>query len=341
VRAAPLYVESSPLGLPGASFQGAGYYVAQNPSYGAIFTYYLKDALESRKTQRQKAESAAAKKNADVSYPPWDSLKAEDRAEDPAVIVTVSDASGQVVRRFTAPPSAGINRVAWDLRLQATDPVNGPPYKPDPDFPFTSPPLAPFVPPGTYQVALAKRVDGVFTQLGAPQRFQVVDVDSVPGRVMATIAEQRKVAELERTVLGTAALVNETLRRVGFLKRAIDETPSADTALAHRVRVLEQRLKDAQESLTGDPTLARRQEPTTPSLQGRLGTAIGNSWGTSLSALNPSQTTQIELVRREFGAVLSRVQQLVDVDLKSLEDAAERAGVPWTSGRVPRPPAGG
>jgi hypothetical protein len=25
------------------------------------------------------------------------------------------------------------------------------------------------------------------------------------------------------------------------------------------------------------------------------------------------------------------VQQLVDVDLKSLEDAAERAGVPWTS----------
>jgi hypothetical protein len=338
VRAAPLYVESSPLGLPGKSFQGASHYMASNPPYGAIFTYYLRDALESRKDRRQKAEAAAAKKNADVFYPPWDSLKAEDRAEDPAVIVTVSDASGQVVRRFTAPASAGINRVAWDLRLQPTDPVNGPPYKPDPDFPFTSPPLAPFVPPGTYQVALSKRVDGVFSALAAPQRFQVVDVDSVPGRVMATIAEQRKVAELERSVLGTSALVNETLRRVGFLKRAIDETPSADTSLARRVRVVEQRLIDVREALTGDPTLARRQEATTPSLDGRLRTAVGNSWGSSLSALNPSQTAQIEIVRREFGAVLARVTSLIDVELKNVDDAAERAGVPWTTGRMPKAP---
>ena len=83
VRAAPLYVESSPLGLPGKSFQGASHYMASNPPYGAIFTYYLKDALESRKDKRQKAESAAAKKNADVFYPPWDSLKAEDRPKIP------------------------------------------------------------------------------------------------------------------------------------------------------------------------------------------------------------------------------------------------------------------
>jgi len=338
VRSAPLYVESSPLGLPGASFQGASYYMADNPPFGATFTYYLKDALESRRDRRQKAESAQAKKGADVFYPPWDSLKAEDRAEDPALIVTVSDASGQIVRRFTGPTSAGISRVAWDLRLQPTDPVNGPPYKPDPDYPFTAPPLSPFAPPGTYQVAIAKRVDGVTTALGTPQRFQVVDADSVPGRTMATIAEQRKTAELERSVLGTAALVTETLRRVGFLKRAIDETPSADSSLSRRVRVLEQRLRDAQESLTGDPTLARRQEPTTPSLAGRLGGAIGNSWGLSLSQLNPSQRQQIDLVRAQFGVVLSRVQQLVDVDLKNLEQAAESAGVPWTSGRMPRPP---
>ena len=338
VRPAPLYVESSPLGLPGASFQGAGYFMAQNPPFGAVFTYYLKDALESRRTQRQKAEAALAKKGADVFYPPWDTLKAEDRQEDPAVVVTVSDANGQVVRRFTAPTSAGVNRVAWDLRLQPADPINGPPYKPDPDYPFTSPPLAPFAPPGTYQVALSKRVDGVFSPLGSPQQFQVVDVDSVPGRVMASIADQRKTAELERSVLGTSALVSETLRRVAFLKRAIDETPSADTSLAHRVRVLEQRLKDAQEALTGDPTLARRQEASTPSLEGRLQGAIGSSWGTSLSALNPSQRGQIEIVRREFGAVLARVQRIVDVELKSLEQAAEAAGVPWTSGRVPRVP---
>ena len=338
VKPAPLYVQSSPLGLPGASFQGAGHYMAPNPPFGATFTYYLKDAIASRRAQRQKAEKALDKKGADVFYPPWDSLKAEDRQEDPAVVVTVSDASGQVVRRFTAPATSGIHRVAWDLRLQPTDPVNGPPYRPDPDYPFTSPPLAPYAPPGTYQVALAKRVDGVFTSLAAPRRFQVVDVDSVPGRVMATIAEQRQTAELERAVLGTSALIRETLTRVGFLERAVDETPGADTSLAHRVRILKNQLRDAQESLTGDPTLARRQEAAPPSLQGRLQGAIGNSWGSSLSALNPSQREQVDFVRRQFDGVLARVRQLVDSDLRNIEQAAESAGVPWTSGRIPRTP---
>jgi hypothetical protein len=58
-----------------------------------------------------------------------------------------------------------------------------------------------------------------------------------------------------------------------------------------------------------------------------------------LSALNPSQQTQIDIVRRKFDAVLSRVRQLVDVELKNLEQAAEAAGVLWTSGRIPRAPA--
>jgi len=339
VKAAPLYVESSPLGLPAVAFQGHNTYMAPNPPFGAVFTYYLKDAIESRRTQRQKADAALAKKNADVLYPSWDSLKAEDREEEPAVVVTVSDANGQVVRRFTAPTSAGINRVAWDLRLQPADPVNVPPYQPDPDFPFTAPPVAPFAPPGTYQVALAKRVDGVFTSLAAPQRFQVVDVDTVPGRTMATIADQRKIAELERSVLGTSALINEAQRRVGFLKRAIDETPGADTSLAHRVRTLEQQLRDADELLNGDPTRARRNEAVPQSMTARLGGAIGSAWGRSLTALNPAQRAQIDIVRRDFDAVLARVRQLVDVDLKNLEQASEAAGVPWTPGRLPHPPA--
>src|SRR5689334_12829241 len=32
------------------------------------------------------------------------------------VVVTISDANGKPIRRFTAPSASGINRVAWDLR---------------------------------------------------------------------------------------------------------------------------------------------------------------------------------------------------------------------------------
>jgi hypothetical protein len=73
-------------------------------------------------------------------------------------------------------------------------------------------------------------------------------------------------------------------------------------------------------------------------LQGRLQGATANGWSNSLSALNASQRAQVDIVRREFDTVLSRVRQVIDVELKALEQAAEAAGVPWTSGRLPRPP---
>jgi hypothetical protein len=342
-RPAPLYVPSSPLGLGpdaiGPAFQGAGYYMADNPPYGAVFTYYMKSALQSRRERRQAAEKDLIKKGSDVFYPAWDSLKAEDREEDPALVVTISDASGKPIRRFTAPSASGINRVAWDLRLQAPDPVTGPPYKPDPDWPFGGPPAAPFVGPGTYNVSFAKRINGAFTPIGETQSFQVVAIDAPAGRQIASLADQQRIADLERSVLGLDQVVREALTRMTLFKRAIDETPTADTTLQHRARIMTDRLKDAQELLSGDPTLANRNETTPPSLLGRLRGAVGNNWGSTLEAPNAAQLAELELVRSRYTAILAQINQLINVDLKALEQSAEQAGVPWTSGRFPKPPA--
>ena len=341
-RPAPLYVPSSPLGLPdavGPAFQGAGYYMADNPPYGAVFTYYMKSALKSRRERRQAAEKELAKKGADVFYPPWDSLKAEDREEAPAIIVTISDANGAPIRRFYAPSGSGINRVAWDLKLQPPNPVTGPPYQPDPDWPFGDPPQAPYVAPGTYRVSFATRVDGVFTPIGEPQSFQVVAIDGPDARRMASLADQKKIAELSRSVLALEQVVRESLNRMTLFKRAVDETPTADTTLQRRVRIITDRLKDAQELLGGDPTMANRNEPTPPSLLGRLRGSIGSNWGSTLEAPTPQQLAELELVRSKFGGILAQVRQLIEVDVKALEQSAEQAGVPWTAGRFPRPPA--
>jgi hypothetical protein len=341
-RPAPLYVPSSPLGLGaeaiGPAFQGAGYYMAENPPFGAVFTYYTKSALQSRRERRQAAESALIKKASDVFYPPWDSLKAEDREEDPALVVTISDANGKPIRRFTAPATAGINRVAWDLRLQAPDPVTGPPYKPDPDWPFGNPPAAPFVGPGTYLVRFSTRVNGVFTPISEAQPFQVVAIDSAPGRRIASLADQQGIAELERSVLGLDQVVHEALSRMALFNRAIDETPTADTSLQHRARVMIDRLKDAEELLNGDPTATTRNETSPPSLLSRLGGAIGSNWGGTLEAPNAAQRAELDLVRGRLTAIQTQINQLINVDLRALEQSAEQAGVPWTSGRFPKPP---
>jgi hypothetical protein len=95
--------------------------------------------------------------------------------------------------------------------------------------------------PGTYQVSFSKRVNGVITPLGEKQTFQVVAIDGP--RPMATLADQQRIADLERSVLGLDQVVTETLSRMTLFKRAVDETPGADTALQHRVRIVTDKLK--------------------------------------------------------------------------------------------------
>ena len=41
------------------------------------------------------------------------------------------------------------------------------------------------------------------------------------------------------------------------------------------------------------------------------------------------------VVAAEFEKVLAQLRPVIDTDLRRVEDAAEAAGAPWTSGRVP------
>jgi len=120
VEDALMYVESSPLGGAERADQGASFFLAPNPPFGAVFTYYLKDKLHTRRQRRLEAEKKLAEAGKDVFYPSWDSLRAEDREEDPRVILTVRDSEGGVVRRLYGPGDAGFQRVAWDLTWPAT-----------------------------------------------------------------------------------------------------------------------------------------------------------------------------------------------------------------------------
>ncbi len=85
VRPAPMFIPSKPLGLKDKAFMGESFYSAPNPPFGAVFTYYLKDELQTKKKSRLAEEKKAAEKGGDVFYPSWDALRAEAREEEPAV----------------------------------------------------------------------------------------------------------------------------------------------------------------------------------------------------------------------------------------------------------------
>jgi photosystem II stability/assembly factor-like uncharacterized protein len=333
VNRTPMYVASN----PDPAWQGERFYTADNPSMGATFYYYLKEAIRTRQQQRQRAERAAERRGEDVFYPPWDSLRAEDLEEAPQMILTVTDQDGHVVQRLTGRTSAGINSVTWNLRYPAATPITsaaggggGRGFGG-----FGGGGGGPYVIPGTYTVALAKLVDGVMTPAGEPQSFEVYPLDDVTTpRSAEVLAFQQQTARLQRAMLGANAAAGEAMNRIGLLKRALDATPGADPQLTEDLRDLESSIREIQWELSGDPTVGRRNEATPTSLMERLGRAT-SGWSGLLHEVTGLQREQYDIVAARFGSILERLRPLIEVELKRIEDAAEAAGAPWTSGRIP------
>ena len=335
VRKALMYVPDAPLGLRENSQQGHAYYEAPNPPFGATFTYYLRRGLETRKKARRALEKARVEKGEPVYYPAWDTLRMEDREENPAILLTVADEEGHVVRRIAGPSGAGFQRVAWDLHYPAPNPIGS--RRNDEENPFDDPPSGPMAAPGAYTVTLSERIEGKETTLAGPIRFEAIPLGS--GAIAAkdrleALDFQRKTARLQRAVLGATEVANETRNRIAAMKRALDETPEASPALVTRVRSLEAELQDVLVDLTGDPVRARRNEPTPPAIEDRVERIVDSHW--RASGLPPATCRrEYAIAAEQFGRTLERLRTLVGVDLAKIESEAELAGAPWTPGRLP------
>ena len=334
VKDALMYIQSQPLGGRGKSFQGESFYTAENPPFGATVTWYLKEALKTRKEKRQDAEKEAERKGAPAGWPTRDQLRSEDEEDAPAIVVTITDANNRVVRRLTGPITAGMQRVTWDLRDPASNLAGPPPPEPDPDF---EPPSGPLVMPGAYKAQVAKRVDGVTTVLGPPQEFQVVveGQENMSSADRATLVEfQQKAARLQRAVSGATQAANALTPRLAAIKRAIAETPSLPSKLYEDTMALEKRKNDILRSLSGDNAARQRNMNTPPSINDRVGYVVGAQ---RMSTARPTQTQQNQYAAaaQDFDNVLGQLRQLIEVDLARLEKQLEAAGAPWTPGRIP------
>jgi hypothetical protein len=248
------------------------------------------------------------------------------------MLVTISDQDGNIVRRLTGRTSSGVTRVMWDLRYPSLRPVtsggSGGGF-------FGGGGSGPYVIPGTYSASLAKMVDGVVTPLGEPQSFEVYPLDDVATpRSAEVLAFQQQTAKLQRALLGTNAAMGEARTRIGLLRRALNATPNADPQLMEDLRALDNSLRALQWELSGDPTVRRRAEAAPTSLMQRMNRAA-SGWSGLLHEVTGLQREQYDIVAAEFGGILDRVRPLIEVELQRIEVAAEAAGAPWTSGRLP------
>ena len=332
VKKAWMYIESDPLGVPGKAFQGASFYTAENPPFGATFTYHLKESLKTRKEARQEADKELAKEGEDVAYPSWEDLKTEDREEKPAITLVVRDEAGQVVRRIEGKTSKGLHRTTWDLRYPAFTPTSLSPPTPNP---YGGPNLI-YAAPGVYTVSLHQRVDGIETELAGPESFLVeaLGMPTLPQADReALLAFHQDIGRLQRAVMGAYQVSREASRRMRFILKAIESTPSINPDVREQARSLQLQLQDVNEQFTGDPTRPRRSEPGMPGILSRLRQVVGGSWNAT-SAPTATQRMNYEIAESSFAEALTVLRELVEVELVALEAELESAGAPWTPGRA-------
>ena len=336
VKDALRYVEGSRLGgASGQGSQGASFYAAPNPPFGAVFAYYLEDKITTHKEQRHEAEKKARKEDTPSRYPTIDELRSEDEEKEPQVFLTVRDDMDQVVRRITGPRDKGVHRVAWDLRYPTSEPTVLEPPSDRP--PWWRSPSGPLALPGTYTVTLTREVDGAFTVLADAQEFDVVSLElatfAAEDRAEA-LAFQKKVARLQRAVRGAVGAAEEAQTRIAHLRKALLDTPTVAPALFLELRGIERRLNDLLIRLRGNRTRERRQAPMAPSINSRVQQVVGNQWRVTSSPTH-TQRDAYRHAGTEFTELLAELRALILDDLTSLEEQMEASGAPWTPGRVP------
>ncbi len=333
VRKTPWYVPRRPLGCgePGCqASQGDGFYVAKNPDFGATFTYYLPEEIQTSQEARREAEKELESENENVEFASWDTILKEQREDEPAIVLMVKNRNGSVVRQIEGPVEAGFHRVSWDLRLPPLEA-----WVPEEErYSWRGPNKGVLVVPGTFEVSMHKRIDGVLTDLGLSRSFEVESIREPT--LGGSTQEQRVVFEVQVDELGRAAdgtinAIDDIVTELDAIKEVLQRS-TADGSLYEIANSIQQRAIMQRERLAGNETRDMFHELDEVPLAARLWHARFDP-GSNAYGPTPEQRESLAIGRELYDTVRRELSELIDVEYAGLKVALDAAGVPWSPGR--------
>jgi photosystem II stability/assembly factor-like uncharacterized protein len=250
----------------GSRFWGNAEYSASNEAYGVVLTFVASgedlqhpdaDAEKARKAARRATDAKTATGG-----------KPDEKEKPLKATIQVADASGELIRTFTADAYQGINRVTWDLKRDGLAPLPGDAKNADADLPGGIEVL-----PGTYTftVSLAGEEQSLQARVLPDPRIDV----SMASR-QANQSMQLELQAMEATLnvaLGSIVTARRDLTTIQTLIQQTDN-PSGYAALEK---------------------LAKANAETLTELEGALRVpknSKGRPWdgGTALSMLNRAKS---------------------------------------------------
>ena len=312
------YAEKSIIGNP-----GAGHYAAKNPEYGAHFTYYLKEGLTTTASARKKAEKKLKKEGEDIPFPGWEVLEAEKREMKPQIWLVVKDGSGEIVNRIAGKSSAGMHRVAWNLRYASKSPVNARSGRSSyGNYGFLAM-------PGTYTVTLVEEEAGQLTTLAGPESFEVVPLrkgaleGSSPEQMMAYYDQLNQLRKDYSTAGETLKYCEDKSKAIRI---AINRSAKEAGSLVEQWYAVQQKINALDLTINGNDAkseIGEKQQPTIASRYFNARNGARTSYG-------PTATNKASLAiaQTELAKVLQSLKEISQQSIPNLEKALLEIGAP-------------
>lgn len=312
------------------SDQGASFWRADNPPFGATFSYYFKETIKTKKAIRKEEEKKLEKDGKTINYPTIEQLKAEDDEIAPNLIFKITDESGKTVRLLTAPATEGINRITWDLRYPDVQPVN---EKTDINKNSGMPVL-----PGKYFVSLAKSVNGQITMLSEkPEPFvcKLLNNFTLSAESREELNKfQIKTAKLQNAIASTNSALSETKKLAELIQKSLLSSVDVKKEPIMLASDVIKKLNQLDIKLNGDNSIAKRNDNQTPSINERLTYILWGIWSTNNA---PTQThfDSYRIASEQLSPVIEELKRIISTDITSLKAELQKLNSPWVPGTLP------
>ena len=334
IEDALMFIEANPYGYPGKGSQGMGLYAAPNPEVGAVFTYYINEKPKSLIELRREAEKKAVEDKGVIKFPDYETLKKEGEEISPYLLFTIKDAKGRTVRKIKKDISTGVQRLVWNFRTSAPVPVSI--SAKGEGAPWDESAKGYMVVPGKYFVSMSKFDGKVWIDLAEPQEFickplheRALSADQMDE--LATFNE--KVADLSRAVSGAEAHREYLADKIPYLKQAALNGTEVSPDLHDDIIALDTSIKELDKKINGDGLRAKYEGSAPTSMLDRIDLVTYSLWSTMSTPTSTFKRAYSE-VAAGFESILTDLKKVED-DLKVIEGKLEKAGAPYTPGRIP------
>ncbi|HMO13618.1 MAG TPA: hypothetical protein PKD64_04360 [Pirellulaceae bacterium] len=299
-------------------FQGDAFYVAENPPYGATFTFYNKHEFKSLNRKRLDAEKSQKEAGKPVPLPSIEDLLNEQLEIQPQLVFTIRDDAGNIVSRLNSGVYAGLQRITWNLYNRVNTQVA----------------------PGIYTVSVDRvAADGSSEVLQEAVSFEVVAVFE-PSMLVEDRNELidyfNRVQEFGHQLSAAEGAMNDTNQKLVQIETALQTFDEPHEDLSSQLVALKREYTKLSNEFFGDGSLRRQVgHDAQPSIRQRYYTASSSSY--SLSAPTQTHRRSFEIAQEMYAEIYPKLSEFVDQRVPEFFEQARERGLRLPGGKIPEP----